>query len=180
MKIHSRDTPNDPGASRWIQHATSRSSELLEAGAAWLGLPPPRPEVRFDLRGRAAGQARFGPRGTLLIRYNRQLLLANPEPFIDETVPHECAHVLAYARYGRRIRPHGPEWQAIVTRLGGKPERCHAFDVSSAETRRMREFDYHCGCGSHRLSAIRHHRVLAGQVYLCRRCAQPLKAGPAG
>jgi SprT protein len=156
-----------------------RSQSLLADGARSLGIVTPHPDIRFDLRGLAAGQARFGPGKLTQIRFNPLLLRENPSEFIDQTVPHECAHVLAYCRHGRGIRPHGPEWQAIMLHWGAQPERCHRFDVSRSVTRRVREFDYHCDCREHRLSTIRHRRVLGGQVYLCRHCAGPLRPGAA-
>jgi SprT protein len=158
-----------------------RTMDLLHEAGSWLCLALPEPEVRFDLRGRAAGQARFGgPRpgtGSWLIRYNPALLAANADDFLAETVPHEVAHLAAFARHGTRIRPHGPEWRAIVRRLGGVGERCHRYDLASAPVRELCRFDYHCGCRNHRLSSIRHRRVLAGQVYVCRSCAGPLRPG---
>jgi SprT protein len=177
--LSARQDPSPQRASDLQAQVLERSLELLRDGAQTLGIRPPRPEIRFDLRGRAAGQARFGPGKLTQIRFNALLLAENPREFIAQTVPHECAHVLAFSRHGRGIRPHGPEWQAIMLRWGAEPERCHRFDVSSVTTRQVREFDYHCDCREHRLSAIRHHRVLGGQVYLCRRCAGPLRAGRA-
>lgn len=161
-----------------LQHqATERTQRLLDKAADHLGVSLPAIEIRFDLRGRAAGQARFGRHAPWVVRYNPHLLAANPRRFIAETVPHEVAHLAAFARHGNAIRPHGPEWQAIMRTLGAEPRRCHDFDVSTAPTRRIRRYAYHCDCRDHELSSIRHNRVLSGQTYLCRSCAQPLRPG---
>lgn len=161
--------------------AIEHTRNLLGRAAAWLRIPLPKLEIRFDLRGRAAGQARFGSREPALIRYNLVLLLAHPEDFLTSTVPHEVAHVAAFARHGGRhggrMRPHGVEWEAIMRHLGAEPRRCHGYDVSGLSARRLQELDYHCACRGHRLTTIRHRRVLAGQIYLCRRCGQPLRPG---
>jgi SprT protein len=154
-----------------------RTGKLLADAAAWLRIPPPRAAVRFDLRGRSAGQARLGSPGPALIRYNPALLRANPDDFLASTVPHEVAHLIAFARHGTRIRPHGAEWVAIMRHMGAEPKRCHAYDVSGLAIRRLRELDYHCNCRDHRLTSIRHHRVLAGQTYVCRQCGSPLQPG---
>jgi SprT protein len=154
-----------------------RTGKLLADAAAWLRIPLPRVSVRFDLRGRSAGQARLGSPGPALIRYNPALLRANPDDFLASTVPHEVAHLIAFARHGIRIRPHGVEWETIMRHMGAEPRRCHAYDVSGLAIRRLRELDYHCNCRGHRLTSIRHHRVLAGQTYLCRQCGSPLKPG---
>jgi SprT protein len=147
-----------------------RTLELLAQAAAWLRIPPPKAAIRFDLRGRAAGQARLAAREPALIRYNPALLRANPEDFLGSTVPHEVSHLVAFARHGARIRPHGAEWEAIMRQFGVEPARCHNYDVTGLKARSLRELDYHCTCRSHRLTTIRHHRVLAGQTYICRQC----------
>jgi SprT protein len=159
------------------QQALTRTRELLEEAAHWLGVTIPPVEIRFDQRGRAAGQARFGLRTPWVIRYNPILLAENPREFIAETVPHEVAHVAAFARYSDHIRPHGREWQAIMRHLGAEPRRCHDYDVTATSHRKVRRFDYHCDCRDHQLTSIRHNRVLAGQTYICRSCAQPLRPG---
>lgn len=166
---------------RLLTRAIARTQELLSQAAADLGVRVKTLEIRFDLRGRAAGQARYGTRqgigGPWIIRYNPVLLRENPDSFIAQTVPHELAHVVAFVRHGHRIRPHGPEWRAIMEQFGAAPERCHRYDLARIPRRATRVFPYHCGCGEHQLSSIRHHRVLAGQTYLCRRCAGPLRPG---
>ena len=154
-----------------------RTLRLLAEASVWLRIPPPKASIRFDLRGRSAGQARLASREPALIRYNSALLLANPEDFLGSTVPHEVAHLAAFARHGPLIRPHGAEWEAIMRHFGVEPKRCHAYDVTGLKTRALRELDYHCTCRDHRLTSIRHHRVLAGQTYICRQCGSPLRPG---
>jgi SprT protein len=141
---------------------------------------PPPPDICFNLRGRAAGQLRIDADGRCAIRYNPTLLLRYGEDFLKRTVPHEAAHFVAYACHGRGIRPHGPEWQAIMSTFGADPERCHDYDVSGLEARRLRSFVYHCRCGDHQLSSIRHNKVRRGARYYCRRCGDLLRAGPQG
>jgi SprT protein len=135
-------------------------------------------EIRFDLRGKAAGQVRIRGQGRYLIRYNLELLKRGGQDFLEQTVPHEVAHVLACHRFGRNIRPHGREWKAIMGQLGAEPTRCHDYDVGGLAARELQYFDYHCGCMVHRLSSIRHNKVAKGQRYLCRRCGEPLQPAP--
>jgi SprT protein len=159
------------------ERVRERTLELLAEASSWLRMPLPEPSIRFDLRGRAAGQARVGHRTRTVIRYNPVLLRDNPDDFLDSTVPHEVAHVVAFARHGAGIRPHGPEWIAIMQHLGAAPRRCHDYDIAGLKTRTFRELDYHCACRGHRLTSIRHRRALAGQIYICRRCGSPLQPG---
>jgi len=159
--------------------ARERTEALIEQAGRQDGCRYRLPLVRVDLRGQTAGQFRIERDGRAVIRYNLGLLRRYRERFLRQTVPHEVAHYLAFARYGRNIRPHGPEWQRIVRALGGAPERCHDYDTAGLGARRLRRFLYHCGCGEHELSSVRHNRVGRGASYLCRRCGEPLRAGPA-
>ncbi|HYN76369.1 MAG TPA: SprT-like domain-containing protein [Lamprocystis sp. (in: g-proteobacteria)] len=159
------------------RRVTGHTRLRLAEAASWLHIPVPEPLIRFDLRGRAAGQARVPGRGPWVIRYNPVLLDANAESFLAETVPHEVAHVIAFARHGTRIRPHGPEWRAVMLYFGVAPARCHRYAVSATSRRALPRFDYHCDCRGHQLTSIRHRRVLAGGTYLCRSCATALRPG---
>ena len=47
--------------------------------------------------------------------------LAGPAPFRREVVCHEAAHAVVWARHGRKAKPHGPEWQALVRQAGFEP-----------------------------------------------------------
>ncbi len=132
------------------------------------------PAVRFDLKGRAAGQWR--------LRNNAETLRFNPEAFslewdqhFPETVAHEVAHSLVYRAHGtRRVRPHGPEWKGLMRTLGfPNPSVTHATALT---TRKMRQYNYVCGCGPQALSARRHFLInKRGYRYHCRQCGQWLR-----
>ncbi len=162
-----------------LQQVARRTERLTALGAKLIGRAAPTPRIAFDLRGQAAGQFRVGAGGEPLLRYNPQLLARHESEFLAQTVPHEVAHYLAFVRFGRGIRPHGPEWQSIMRGLGADPRRCHDFDVTGLGTRRLRRHLYHCRCGEHALSSIRHHRILRGARYVCRSCGQSLRPGSA-
>ena len=132
----------------------------------------PMPSLRFDLRGRCAGQA-FPQSWS--IRLNSTLLHRHGDEFIEQTVPHELAHLVAFAQFGRQIRPHGKEWKLIMGLLGQEPSVCHNYTVAPARV--VSRHAWHCPCQQHALSSIRHRRALAGQTYQCRHCGQALKQG---
>ncbi len=133
-----------------------------------------RPPVTFDLRGRAAGQLRFSKRRLLdaRLRFNSEMLVRYGNAFIEEVVPHEVGHYIAYLRFGSTIKPHGKEWRYIVQNiLGAQAAVTHSFEVEPA--RLLKRFVYACDCTDrqHELSAIRHGRVSRQRAqYYCRVC----------
>lgn len=50
-----------------------------------------------------------------------EFLLEAPEPLVREVLCHETAHVAVVALHGRRVRPHGQEWRALMTQAGFAP-----------------------------------------------------------
>ncbi len=156
----------------------SRTQALLDTAALHFGLKAPQVEIRFDLRGRSAGQVRRHASGVWLVRYNPVLLARHGEDFLASTIPHEVAHVIAYRLHGHRIQPHGPEWRALMSHFGAAPARCHDFDISGLPTRTLTRYPYHCACRTHLLTSIRHHRILRGHRYQCRSCGQDLARTP--
>jgi hypothetical protein len=52
------------------------------------------------------------------------------------TVLHELAHVIAFARHGRKVKAHGREWKAIMRELGETPNRCHSVNRDGLRRRR--------------------------------------------
>ncbi len=157
------------------QLARNYTLSLLESTSQHFGRDLPEVEIRFDLRGQAAGQAIVPRKGPPVIRYNRQLLRENGEAFIARTVPHETAHIAAHFLHGRGIRPHGAEWRALMVLYGADPSRCHSYDTSRSTARRLRRFRYRCACREHQLTSIRHNRVRKGMRYLCRECGEALR-----
>jgi SprT protein len=132
--------------------------------------------VTFELRGRAAGMyvVRGGQR---VIRYNPHIFARYFSDNLTNTVPHEVAHYVVDVLYGlRRVRPHGPEWRAVMRAFGAEPAATCHYDLDGIPVRRQRRFRYRCACTTHSLSTVRHKRVQSGRVrYSCRRCQTPLR-----
>jgi len=137
--------------------------------------------VRFDLRGRAAGQLVYrrvrGRVSQASFRFNLALYDQDPDRFVKEVVPHEVAHLVAYQLHGSAIKPHGQEWKMVMTEIFGLPPTVtHSFAVAPSN---RKAYLYRCACPSteHRLGIIRHNRIRNGaQRYLCRKCREPLRA----
>ncbi|WP_152485969.1 SprT-like domain-containing protein [Methylohalobius crimeensis] len=153
-----------------------RLGELLAIAARrfqWRILPGF--EVGFDLKGQAAGQMQIR-QGKVRLRFNAVLMRDNREHFLRVTVAHELAHAVAYWVYGKKIQPHGEEWQSIMALFGLEPRRCHDYDVTHAQVRRLQRFTYRCGCREHDLTSIRHRRIQEGErTYVCKHCREKLE-----
>jgi SprT protein len=93
------------------------------------------PSISYNLRGRVAGWA--GCKFCLMtrkatqfsLRFNRELIAGKHfEDVRDETVPHEVAHLVCYARpeLGRK---HDMGWKRVCLALGGNGKTRHDYDV---------------------------------------------------
>ncbi len=166
--------PSKPSPPSIEGEAIEHTLQLIRQANRVFGLAIKDPQIIFDLKGQTAGMVKFLTKGLVQIRYNNKLLEENREHFLTQTLVHEVAHIVARTKYGRHIRPHGQEWQHIMIHFGARPQRCHSYDVSRTEQRKMRRFNYKCQCRSHQLTTIRHNRVRRGQSYICRHCSSPL------
>lgn len=127
--------------------------------------------VLFDLRGRSAGMFKVVGR-RCWIRYNPWIFAKYYDENLEGTVPHEVAHHIVHKVYrGRRVKPHGPEWQSLMARFDADAEVTFSLDLEGIPRRRQRTHPYRCGCRLHEVSTTRHNRVLRGEGrYHCRSC----------
>lgn len=81
-------------------------------------------EVRWNQRMRSAAGRAFWPAARIELNPRLQAVSIGE---VERTVRHELAHLVAYARAGRkRIEPHGVEWQMACRELGIAGEAvCH-------------------------------------------------------
>ncbi len=160
---------------------TAKRSSFLSRAKSFLGLPHNRltaaedyyPIVSFNQRGKTAGSAHLQ---RWEIRLNPILLAENSDLFIKEVIPHEYAHLLTFALYGR-VQPHGREWQMMMTEIMLLPaNRTHCFNTENSVTRHYERFTYYCLCQSHELTAIRHNRIQSRKArYYCKHCGESLE-----
>ena len=114
---------------RW----TTGSSKPVPCRTSMPWAPPiPRPRIVFDLRGATAGMAvteRTGAhRVKQWIRIHPQLLLRYPVRMIQQTIPHEVAHLVVDWYLPRVTDPHGPEWMAVMVYFGRPPLPYHDME----------------------------------------------------
>jgi len=125
------------------------------------GQKVPHIDIRFDLRGRAAGMA--SARGwNYSMRFNKDMMMnAGWDHLINDTVPHELAHIICFAN--GTDRGHGYNWKRTCQALGGSGERCHTEAVTYAKGR---TFVYTTSTGhTVNLSEVKHRRIQQGAGY---------------
>jgi len=135
-----------------------------------LGHTITRPVIKYDLRGRVAGQAVGGH----TIRLNLELLLDEryQHDMLNQTLPHELAHIVDAQLNGHSS--HGWQWQRIMLFLGKPPTRCHQYEVTPAR-KHVKPHTVYCGCGEHQVSKLIYRRMkYEGKRYQCRKCRQLL------
>jgi SprT protein len=140
------------------------------------GYDLPKIDIRWDLKGRVAGQFCWRME---YYWFNVNLVLAkeNLEDYLAQTVPHEFSHYIAHTNWkksgGTYKRPpsHGWEWKRIMLNVFKRePERCHSYDTTSV-ARKTNRFEYTCGCMKHFLTSMRHRKLqIYSRQYRCAKC----------
>lgn len=126
------------------------------------------PQLDFTLKGGVAGQA-FRRNA---LRFNLYHLRYHTEEMINQTVPHEVAHLIVYANFPQ-AKPHGREWKEIMRLLGALPERCHSYSSDI----RTKKWKYTCACNTIRfLSTRRHNQIQKNKdCWHCGNCKENLQ-----
>lgn len=107
------------------------------------------PTIRYDLRGQWGGWAMHSK---WTVNFNSVLLMENTEDFINQTVPHEVAHLIdvevhGCQRKGYKRIVHGPTWKSVMALFGCDPHRCHNYNTMNSGVRTKSKYHYKCsGC----------------------------------
>jgi SprT protein len=125
-----------------------------------------RPTIGTSLKGHCAGKAYTNKN---LIKLNGYLLETETDEMLNDTLPHEIAHIIARKAYGKVSRSHGWEWQTIMGILGVKPTRCHTMKTQPARIIE-RPHAYECSCKIHNLTNRLHNKILVGSRRVCMKC----------
>lgn len=148
-----------------VQQVKDKVARLIQQyEARHPGQKVPHIDICFDLRGRVAGWA--GSRGwNYYMRFNRDMMMNESwDHIINDTVPHELAHIICFANGSDR--GHGVWWRRTCIALGGSGERCHKEQVTYAKGN---TYVYTTSTGhSVTLSEVRHRKVQRGSVYFAR------------
>lgn len=147
-----------------IQQVNAKIAELTKKANQQYNITLPQIQVRYDLRGRVAGWA--GRKGNVyFMRFNTDMLVNQSwDHMINDTVPHELAHVVCFFR--ETDRGHGANWRSTCIALGGSGERCHKEAVIYAKGN---TYAYTTSTGHVvNVSEKIHRKILCGGVYTYR------------
>jgi SprT protein len=149
---------------------TKESLLWYELGCNKLNIPVDNLKVEFGLSNSIAGTAYTHSRR---IKYNITLAKENQSDFINETIPHEVAHILAN-RYYQSNCGHKAGWKRVMLLLGKTPSRCHSYDVSNVGRKKIK---YNCPCGESFYVGINlHGKIQNGSNHYCTKCKTRLKS----
>lgn len=114
--------------------------EVLKRAKAIWGVDIPMPTMHFDLKRGTCGMYKHSSQmpGTEyhgkvpkvnILRWHPIFLVENESDYIEETVPHEVAHmIVAWIWKGipknkqqKKLMPHGDEWREVMIKLGRGP-----------------------------------------------------------
>lgn len=150
-----------------IQAIRNKVAECIRLAEQQFGVTMPQVQIRFDLKGRAAGIA--GRRyGQFYLRFNcNHIALGGKtwEHMINDTVPHEVAHTVCQA-FPQLGRNHNPGWKRVCKALGGNGERCYTEQDAPEAVAAQRPFVYITTAGHQvRVSKVIHRKIQSGSVY---------------
>ena len=110
------------------QEVIAKVKACIETGNRLFNVTLPNIDIRFDLKGRAAGMAcRRGSH--YYLRFNTDMMLRDAwEHVINDTVPHEVSH--SFCQFNPRLGSgHDAGWVRVCRALGGNGERYHNEEV---------------------------------------------------
>lgn len=110
------------------QQVMEKTKACFDKAKELYGLDLSRVHVRFDLKGRAAGQASRRS-GMFAIRYNHDMLTREAfDHLLNATVPHEVAHIVCFMDRSLGA-DHNSGWERVCKALGGTGATRHKEEV---------------------------------------------------
>lgn len=111
-----------------IQQVRARCAQAISKAMSLYGVDLSGADIRFDLKGRAAGLA-YMKAGRVGMRFNRDMLTREAfDHVLNNTVPHEVAHLVCFKRPDLGSN-HNRGWERVCVALGGSGATRHQEDV---------------------------------------------------
>lgn len=151
-----------------IAAVRTKTAEVIAKAKSLYRVDLSSASISFNLRGRVAGWAACKHCAGVKqyqLKFNQDMIFGNHlQDMLDDTVPHEVAHLVCYANpmLGRK---HDTGWKRVCIALGGNGQRCHDNEVQYAHG----GYDYMTDTG-HKVtvSNIIHRKIQAGRTYAWR------------
>ena len=123
-----------------------------------------------DLLKAVAGRA-YTHFNTLM--YNNNMLEENEDDFIENTIPHEVAHLVTF-KVSRTEKSHGPTWKWAMQNIYNlNPVTHHNYNTQSSV--KSKRYEYFCLCGTNfYISKGIHNKICNGSLRYCRKCNTPI------
>ena len=95
----------------------------------------PRPAVKYNARLKTTAGRAFFDSNPPYFDLSLELLWQYPDTVIEDTVPHELAHIAAYIVFGDC--GHGKAWKSVMLAINRPPAVYHNMLNSKHETRKL-------------------------------------------
>lgn len=139
-----------------VQQILDRCNQVIEKAKLLYGLDLSKVHIRFDLKGRAAGQA-YRRSNQYGVRFNRDMLTREAfEHVLNNTVPHEFAHLICFMNpaFGNN---HNSGWERVCISLGGSGATRHKEEIVLG---RGTTYEYRTSNGNTVRIGDKHHRYI--------------------
>jgi SprT protein len=147
-----------------------RDAKLETESRRWLlslGLTEGAGKVQVVWNAKLRSTAGYARWPQWLVELNPRLVEFDGQ--VDRTLKHELAHLIAYARAGRRrIEPHGLEWRQACADLG-IPDESARHTLPLPRTKQQRKFVYACPACQTIVERVKRFRRHTACLACCRK-----------
>ncbi len=147
------------------QQVVDKCKEVFALAKEKYGVDLSECGIRFDLKGRVAGQAcgrGFRENRKYHMRFNLDMCQRDINEILDEIIQHETAHIICFMKPELGSN-HDYGWASVCRGLGGNGSRTHEIEVVYGKGN---TYEYVSTKGHKiRLSAARHKHVQQGRSF---------------
>jgi len=106
----------------------------------------------------------------------------NEKHMLEQTIPHELAHLVTWLCFPSAKQAHGPEFRQVLGSISWNTSTHHKMDLTevkklSTQVKTKKRYVYVCDCPEkkHLMTPVAHNRIKKGWTYRCRKCKQPIR-----
>ena len=145
-----------------VEECLKRAFEMYD-----IKLSPNCVTIKYNLKGKCAGQACKDGMVEYRLRFNREAIENHWDGMVQNTIPHEVAHLVAWMRPELKANGHNTVWKRICIQLGGTGARTHSYKLTPAHNkgRGRRVHVYNVNGQEYKVGVIVHNRIQRGRRY---------------